>query len=1036
MILSDLAIKRPVFATVLSLLLIVFGIVAFLKLPLREYPKIDPPVVSIDTTYPGASANIVETRITELIEDRVAGVEGVRFIESTSEDGRSRINIEFDVNRDIDNAANDIRDRVSTIIDNLPVEADPPEVQKASSDDDVIIWLNLNAENMSVMELTDYARRYITDQFSSLDGVARVRVGGSKDKAMRIWLNRKALAARHLTVDDIEQALRRENVELPAGQIQSSMRDFTVRVERVYNTPNDFASLVIDRSDDGYLVRLADVARVEIAPVEERGFFRGNGLPMVGIGIIKQSTANTLEVANRVKQKMVEVNGQLPEGMVIEQSYDTSVFIQSSIDEVYKTLFIAIGLVIVVMYLFLGGVRAMLIPAVTVPVSLVATFIILWAFGYTINLLTLLALVLAIGLVVDDAIVVLENIHRRIELGEPPLLAAFRGARQVGFAVVATTLVLVSVFIPITFLEGDVGRLFSEFAIAMAAAVIFSSFVALTLCAVMASKVMKPHMGHSFLSGLIDSCVRVGRSWYLRSLSLCLANPLMTLIAFIMILGSIVVLFDRIPGEFVPKEDRGVIFLIVSGPEGASYDYTKSYMDEIEKRLMPFVESEEFHRLLIRAPRSLSNTQDFSGGIGIIVLKHWDTGRKPVWYYADEIRKRTADLSGVTVFPIVRQGLVRGFSKPVEFVIGGATYDELAAWRDILIDKASENPNLIGLDHDYKETKPQIGITIDKDRAGDLGVSLIDINRTLESLLGSRRVTTFIDRGEEYDVIIEGVMALQQTPVDLNNIYVRSSKTEALIPLSNLIEYREFADASTLSRYNRLRSITINANLADGYALGEALAYLENLAKTELPPGVSINYKGESLDYKESGVSIYFIFLLSLVVVFLVMAGLFESFVHPFVIMFSVPLAIFGALVGLWLTGQTLNIYSQIGLIMLVGLAAKNGILIVEFINQLRDEGVEFQQAILKATEIRFRPIVMTAITTMMGSIPLIISFGAGAETRYVLGIVIFSGVALMTFLTLYMIPVIYQALAKNTGSPHLTAQTLETQIQTHSKEV
>jgi multidrug efflux pump len=1036
MILSDLAIKRPVFATVMSLLLIVFGIVAFLKLPLREYPKIDPPIVSIDTTYAGASANIVETRITELIEDRIAGIEGVRFISSSSEDGRSRINIEFDVNRNIDNAANDIRDRVSTIIDNLPIEADPPEIQKASSDDDVIIWLNFNSENMSVMELTDYARRHIQDQFSSLDGVARVRIGGSKDKAMRIWLDKTSLAARNLTVEDVEQALRRENVELPAGQIQSSMRDFTVRVERVYNTANDFANLVIKSTDEGYLIRLSDVGRVEIAPVEERGFFRGNGLPMVGLGVIKQSTANTLEVANRVKKKMIEVNKQLPEGMIIEQSYDTSIFIQNSINEVYKTLFIAIGLVIIVMYLFLGGVRAMIIPAITVPISLIATFIVLWSFGFTINLLTLLALVLAIGLVVDDAIVVLENIHRRIEMGEPSLIAAYRGTRQVGFAVIATTLVLVSVFIPITFLEGDIGRLFSEFAISMAAAVIFSSYVALTLCAVLASKIMKKQIKHSFIHSFVDKSIQAIRNWYLISLDFFLRKPIILVSLFIIILGLTYTLFKNIPGEFVPKEDRGVIFLIVSGPEGASYKYTSSYMEEIEKRLMPFVDSKEFHRLLIRAPRSLSSTQDFSGGIGIIVLKDWNTGRKPVWHYVDEIRKLTQDLSGVTIYPIVRQGLSRGFSKPVEFVIGGSTYDDLASWRDILLEKAKENPNLLGLDHDYKETKPQIGVKIDKNRAGDLGVSLIEINRTLESLLGSRRVTTFIDRGEEYDVIIEGIMDLHNTPVDLNNFYVRSNKTNELIPLSNLISYHEFADASTLNRYNRLRSITLNANLADGYSLGEALSYLENLAKTELPSEATINFKGESLDYKESGASIYFIFLLSLVVVFLVMAALFESFIHPFVIMFSIPLAIFGALIGLWLTNQTLNIYSQIGLIMLIGLAAKNGILIVEFINQLRDDGVEFKEAILKAAKIRFRPIIMTAVTTMMGAVPLIISFGAGAETRYVLGVVIFSGVTLMTFLTLYLIPIVYQALAKKTSSPHRVEKELQEQLKSHTKEI
>lgn len=1036
MFLSDYSIKRPVLATVFNLLLVVFGIVSYLNLPLREYPNIDPPVVSIDTTYTGAAANIVETRITEVIEDRVAGIEGVRYISSSSEDGRSRITIEFDVNRNIDDATNDIRDRVATVSNDLPVEADPPEIEKSSSDDDVIMWLNFTGENMSVMALTDYARRYLQDQFSALDGVARVRIGGAKDKAMRIWLDRKALAARQLTVEDVENALRRENVELPAGQIQSSMRDFTVRVKRLYASEDAFKNLVVTRGEDGYLIRLGDVARVAVAPVEERGFFRGNGVPMVGIGIIKQSTANTLKVATLVKQRMKEVNQSLPEGFVIEQSYDTSVFINSSIEEVYKTLIIALGLVILVIYVFLGSFRAMLIPAVTVPVSLISTFIVLQLFGFTINLLTLLAMVLAIGLVVDDAIVVLENIHRRIELGEPKLLAAYRGAKQVAFAVIATTMVLIAVFIPITFLQGDVGRLFSEFAITMAAAVVFSSLVALSLCAMLASKLLVKDQHQVVFGRWVNQLIAFLSKAYAGSIAYFIKKPTIIFVLFFSLLVMTFVLFSKIPGEFAPKEDRGVIFLLVSGPEGSSNDYTTEHMNEIEKRLMPFVESKEFHRLLIRTPRSLSNTQSFNGGIGIIVLSDWKTKRKPVWFYVNEIRKLTEDMPGVTVFPIVRQGLVRGFSKPVQFVIGGATYEELAQWRDIILDRAAQNPNLIGLDHDYKETKPQVSVTIDKDRAGDLGVPLLSINKTLESLLGSRRVTTFIDRGEEYDVIIEGEEKLKEKALDIQNIYVRSETTQALIPLSNLITYEEFADAASLNRYNRLRSITIDANLADNYSLGDALKYLENIVRTELPPGVAINYKNESLDYKESGASIYFIFLLSLIVVFLVMAGLFESFVHPFVIMLTVPLAIFGALIGLWITNQSLNIYSQIGLIMLVGLATKNGILIVEFINQLRDEGVAFAEAIIKATQIRFRPILMTAFTTVMGSLPLVLSYGAGAESRYVLGIVIFFGVSLMTLLTLYIIPISYNLLARNTTSPHTVSNQLETLLEQHEKNV
>lgn len=1028
MILSDISIKRPVLAIVLNLLLVVFGIVSFYKLPLREYPNVDPPIVSISTTYPGASANIVETRVTQIIEDRIAGVQGIRSISSSSEDGRSQVTVEFQVGQNIDNVTNDIRDRVSTVLDELPTEVNAPEIQKASADDEVIIWFNFSASNMSVMEITDYANRYLVDQFSALDGVARVRIAGAKDKSLRIWIDRKALAARNLTVEDIEQKLRSENIELPAGQLQSIQRDFTLRIKRPFVSEDEFRDLVLAKGEDGYLVRLRDVARIEIAPVEERGFFRGNGIPMVGIGIIKQSTANTLTVAHLAKDKLNSLNQQLPDGMKLDQSYDSSIFIESAIHEVYLTLFIAIGLVIVVIYLFLGSIRSMLIPAVTLPVSLIATYIILLAFGFTINLLTLLALVLAIGLVVDDAIVVLENIHRRFEQGENKLVAAFKGTRQVGFAVIATTLVLVAVFVPITFLDGNIGRLFSEFAVAMAASVIFSGFVALTLCSMMASKMLSVSEHKIFFTRWMDSFLDRIREKYLRLLKYFLKKPILILLVFLSISVSSYILIETIPSEFTPKEDRGVIFMTISAPEGTSERYMNEHMDEIEKRLMKYVETGEFNRLLIRAPRSLNNAASFNSGIGIIVLNDWASGRKPIWDYVKELQAMTKDLVGVNVFPLVRQGLVGGTGKSLQFVLGGATYEELAQIRDVVLEKAKENSKLQNIDYDYKETKPQISIKIDRNRAGDLGVSLLDINRTLESMLGSRRVTTFIERGEEYDVIIEGEKSLQQTPLDIHNIYVRSAITNRLIPLSNLVTLEESADAAALNRYNRLRSITIDANLEPGYALSDALEYLEDIVKTTQKgkaDTISIGYKGESLNYKESGSSIFYIFILSLVVVFLVLAGQFESFVHPFIIMFTVPLALFGALLGLWIFNQTLNIYSQIGLIMLVGLATKNGILIVEFINQLRDEGLSFYDAILEASKIRFRPIIMTSTTTIMGAIPLIYSFGAGAETRYVLGIVIFFGVLIMTFFTLFVIPVVYQLFAKNTSTPLAITQQL-----------
>ncbi|WP_395375217.1 efflux RND transporter permease subunit [Marinicella sp. W31] len=1027
MLLSDISVKRPVFATVISLLLIAFGLVAFERLSLREYPDIDPPVVTVEVGYPGAPANIVETRVTEIIEERISGIEGIEFIESSSQDGESNVTIEFSIDRDIDAAANDVRDRIAGVQDNLPEEADPPEVQKVDSSNDVVIWQNLASERMSVPELSDYARRYLVDQYSTLDGVARVRVGGSQSYAMRVWLDRMALAARNLSVSDVEQALRAENIELPAGSLESDERVFKARVNRQFNSPEDFSSLVLAEGDDGYLIRLGDVARVELGLREDRTMFRGNTIPMVGIGVVKQSTANTIEVARAVKELTKKMNRNLPEGMSIEQSYDASVFIESSIDEVYLTLFIAIACVIAVIYIFLGSLRAMLIPAVTVPVSLIATFIMINALGFSINLLTLLALVLAIGLVVDDAIVMLENIVRRIqEKNETPLVAAYRGARQVGFAVVATTLVLIAVFVPITFLRGDIGRLFTEFALTIASAVAFSSIVALTLSPMLASKALKKETKPNALLRVVDKSFNSLRKAYIGALNKCLKHSYLSLVAFVLLLASTAWLYPKVGQEFSPREDRGAFFVIINGPEGASYEYTEEYMSEIESRLMRYIDSGELKRLLVRAPRAFGNIESFNSGIVIALMDTWGN-RRPASEIMNEIRDNLSELPGVRAFPIMRQGLGGGTQKPVQFVLGGSTYEELAEWRDILISKIQENnPGLEGLDSSYKETRPQIDFNVDYDTAADLGVTVQEIGRTLQTMMGGRNVTTFLDRGEEYDVILEGKRDQQRSFTDIENIYVRSQRSGQLIPLSNMIDISEYGAAQTLARYNRIRSITLEANLAEGYRLGDALAYLENMVRTHLPDTATIDYKGQSRDFISSGDSIFFVFILGLVVVFLVLAAQFESFVHPLVIMLTVPLAIGGGLLGLYLSGNSLNIYSQIGLIMLVGLAAKNGILIVEFANQLRDQGMRFSRALIEAAKVRFRPIVMTGLTTIAGAVPLVLASGAGAETRVVIGIVVLAGVFAATFFTLFVVPVAYSLIARNTNSPETVAKKLE----------
>ena len=1022
MLLSDVSVKRPVFASVINLLLIVFGIVAITFLSLREYPDIDPPIVSVNTSYPGASAEIIETRITQVLEERISGIEGIKNISSSSRNGRSSITIEFNLSRDIDAASNDVRERISRALNNLPDQAFPPEVAKSNSDEDTIMWFNLRSTNLNTMELTDYADRFVVDRLSVADGVARVVLGGGRTYAMKVWLDRNALAARGITVSDVERVIRSENVELPAGRVESVERDFDVRVARSFLSPDDFAELTVAAGADGYLVKLRDVAIVELAAEDDETDFRGDGVNMIGLGIVKQSKANTLEVALAARKAVEQIGQTLPDNIFIVNSYDSSVFIAESINEVYNTLAIAMIMVIVVIYLFLGNVRATLIPALTVPVSLVSAFIVMYALGFSINLLTLLALVLAIGLVVDDAIVVLENIYRRIEMGEEPILAAYRGAREVGFAVIATTLVLISVFVPLVFLEGNIGRLFTEFALAIAAAVAFSSFTALTLSPMLASKILKKRERSSGFGVFIDKSFKSIEQRYYKTLGTSIKQPVIMLILILSSLALIFQLQNNIPEEFVPREDRGNFFILMQAQEGASYESNSRNLQQIEALLLPYRETGDVSRDLVRTP-------GFGGqaGIAIVGMADWENRSRSTFDVMGEISGKLSQIPDVRAFAIMRSAIGgRGLGRPVQFVLQGNTYEDLVAWRDIVVEKASENPKLLRIDSDYKETSPQLLVQIDRDRAADLGVSISEIGRTLETMLGQRRVSTFLDRGQEYDVIMEGNEADYRSPNSIDNIYVRSDRSNQLIPLDNLLNVQEKATSNTLNRYNRMRAITITANLADDYTIGEALAFLEGIVAQELPEQVSIDYKGESQLYQESGSSFVFIFALALAVTYLVLAAQFESWIHPLVIMLTVPLALVGAYVGLFLAGFSINIYSQIGLVMLIGLAAKNGILIVEFANQLRDSGIEFTEAIKRASMQRLRPIVMTGFTTLFSALPLVLASGPGAESRAVIGMVIFAGVLFSVFMTLFIVPTAYYYLARRTGSPLKRTRKLE----------
>jgi multidrug efflux pump len=1023
---SEVSVQRPVFATVVSLILVILGLLAYTRLSVRELPEVESPVVSIETTYRGAAADVVETKITQVIEERVSGLEGVTKITSQSVDGRSSINLEFVPDRDVDEAANDVRDRVARVSAQLPPEADPPEVGKVDFNSEPVIWLNLSSSTLDVLELTDYAERVLAERLGVLPGVARVRLGGARRYAMRVWIDREALAARQLTVTDVESALRRENVQLPAGRLESSQRELTLRTETGLNTEQDFRELVVGRGADGYLVRLGEVADVRLAAENERSLSRSNGVPGISVGVEQISRANTLEVAGAVKEEMERIRPQLPPGTILEINMDRSAFIEESMREVVNSLVIAVLLVLAVIYLFLGNVRATLIPAVTIPVSIIAAFLVMAWFGFSINVLTLLGLVLAIGLVVDDAIVVLENIYRRMELGEPPLIAAVDGTKEIGFAVIATTLVLVAVFVPISFLQGNVGKLFREFGITVAAAVLFSSLVALTLTPMMSSKLLAGGATRSRLSNTVDAFFHHLSAVYDRSLRRLMRRPWLVVGATIGAMALAAVLFRAIPGELTPPEDRGMLWVGINGPEGASLDYMDRHARMVEDVLMREVEGGDVVRANMRIPGGFGGASELNQGRGFMVLAPWSERERSAEQISQDLRGPLNQIPGVRVFMGSMGGWVRGGGSPVQVVLGGTDYKELVQWRDLLMQRMQENPGLANVQSNYEERKPQLKVSVDRNRAADVGVSLQTVGRTLETVLGSRIVTTFIDRDREYNVILQGRAEDRATPSDLDNLYVRSDRTGELIPLSNLVKLEEIAGPMRLNRFDRLRSITISAALVPGYPLGDALEFVEGVVKDELPASVRLNFDGESREFKSSGNQMYWMFLLTLVIVFLVLAAQFESFLHPFVIMTTVPLAVIGALVGLWVYGMSINVFSQIAAIMLVGLAAKNGILIVEFANQLRDRGIDYKEAVIEAAAIRLRPVLMTSLCTAFGALPLMLASGAGSEARQSIGVVVFYGVVISVFLTLAVVPAVYTLVARNTKSPQTIAKLID----------
>ena len=1015
--LSDISIKRPVFAAVVSLILVIFGLSSMKDLAIREYPDIDAPIVSVITLYKGAPATIIESQVTQIIEESVSGIEGVKQITSKSREERSEVTIEFVVSRDVDAAASDVRDKISGSVGNLPLDAESPIVLKTEADASPFIWIGMKSNEWNAIQLSDYADRYLVDTFSVVPGVAKVLIGGERRPAMRIWLNRSSMAAYGVTVNDIEDALLKQNLELPSGRVESDRREFAVRTDSGLVTEKQFEDIVITQKAN-YLVRLSDVAEVNLGTEEERYEVRANEEPAIGLGVIKQSKANELEIANGIRAKLSELQSSLPEQVELFIAYDRSRFVDASIKEVFKALAIAMCLVIAVIFLFLRSFWATLIPAVAIPVSLISSFIILDMFGFSINVLTLLAYVLAVGLVVDDAIIVLENIHRRIENNEPVLLASIRGSRQIGFAVIATTLSLIAVFVPLSMMGGNTGRLFSEFGISMAGAVLFSSLVALTLTPMMCSKILKQKKSDNLFyrnseKGFLK--LNKGYEWLLDK---TLSFPIIIVAIGIAFSAASYSLYKEVPKEFAPTEDRGVFLVVLMAPEGATLNYTRDYLLEVEGQLASIGPkgTKEIDTLFGVLAPGLSRPSPVNFAIAFVVLKPWEERERSQQSIVKEFFPKLLGIPGANVFAINPPSLNQpGRKAPVQFVLGGPSYDTLKDWSKIIIDKTKEeNPKLLSIDGDYKETKPELKVNIDRNRAAAMEVSIADIGRTLETMLGSRFVTTLNDRGIQYNVVLQARGKDRETPNDLENIYVRNANND-LIPLNNLITTKETAAPKELNRFDRMRSVTISASLAPGYSLGEALDYLDNLALTSLPPEARISYAGQSREFRDSSSSLMITFGLALLIVFLVLAAQFESFVHPIIIMLSVPLAITGALATLYFTGITLNVYSQIGLVMLIGLVAKNAILIVEFANQLREEGKSIRDAVKESAAARLRPILMTTIATVFGAMPLALATGAGAESRSSIGWVIVGGVTFSTVLSLFVVPTLYSLLARFT---------------------
>jgi multidrug efflux pump len=1003
--LPELSIRRPVFATVMSLLILLVGAVAFQGLTVREYPQIDEPTVSVSTTFGGASSEVVESQVTKVLEDSLSGIEGVDVITSSSRPERSQITVRFALSRDPDSAAADVRDKVSRVRQRLPQGIDEPVIAKVEADAFPVVWLALSSDTHNALQLSDMANRLVKPVLQTAPGAADVRVYGERRYAMRVWIDTDRLAAYRLTVQDVEEALRRSNLEVPAGRIESQQREFNITAATDMQTVTQFRELVI-RTVAGAPVRLQDVARVEEAAQDVRSSIRLNGRDSVAVGVIRQATANPLELSAGVRALIPKVQQDLPAGVSVSVANDSSIFIEESIKAVYTTIVEAAVLVALVIFVFLRTVRASIIPLVTIPVSLIGTFALMALFGFSINTLTLLALVLAIGLVVDDAIVVLENIHRHIEDGLKPFDAAIKGAREIGFAVVAMTLTLAAVYAPLAFTPGRTGRLFAEFALALAGAVVVSGFVALTLSPMLSAKLLRHQDNPSGFDRRMERVLTGVTSAYERALSWALQRRVWVVAVMLASAVGSVLLFKTTKQELAPMEDRGVILINISGPDGATLAYTQRYAQAIENIGQPYA---EFDRIF----SNIGSPTVAQGNIFFRAVP-WDERERSTQELAREITPRVAGLPGVTAFPITPPSLGQGFrERPINFVVVTSdSYENLSKVMRRFQDELAKHPGFVQVDTDLRLNKPEVRMDVDRERAADAGVNVDAIARTVETLLGGRTVTRYKRGGEQFDVVVQTDNAQRNAPDDIDRLFVRG-RGDVMVPLASLVKIREVVVPRELNHFAQRRSASITANLAPSLALGDALAIMDGIAEDILPPGYTTDLNGQSREFQNASGSLALVFGLSLLFIYLVLAAQFESFVDPLIILLSVPLSMLGALLALKLSGGTINVFSQIGLITLVGLISKHGILIVEFANQLREQGVAVRDAIAQSAALRLRPILMTTGAMVLGAIPLALASGAGAESRQQIGWVIVGGMSVGTLLTVFVVPTMYTLLSR-----------------------